>query len=68
MTGWSCLRKVGRPAGPIRCDDGTAGDQGDVGASFVGVGPKVEADTAFKSDVLILLQFVGRFAAGGSGG
>ena len=68
VTGWSCLRKVGRPAGPIRCDDGTAGDQVDVGASSVGVGPKVEAYTAFKSDALILLQFVGRLAAGGSGG
>ena len=34
----------------------------------VGLGPKVEACTVFKSDALILLQFVGRLAAGGSGG
>ena len=43
MTRWSCWRKAWSSAGPIRCDDGTAGDQVDVGASSVGVGPKVEA-------------------------
>ena len=52
MTGWSCLRKADRPAGPLRYDDGTAGDQADVGGSPVGAGPKVEAFTAFKSDVV----------------